>query len=329
MVLLLPDLFVLVVGLVAFALALICYELIKALINAMGGVPIIGRAIGAILSPVARALSWAAGQIEHGVDAAIGWSLHKTAELTEWFWRQFVSQSVAILHLAEIAGNQLYGLTGLRGLVHGVIRTVHGIEAGIKTIERQWHGIEHRVKALEGDVAHGIGADVLPRLRTLEREVTTAETKTIPAIRGIANTAENDVTQLRDWITKNVPLAGTVTFVGVVAWALSQLGLGGLRCDSLIGKNGLLTRRTCGLWNGLEDLLGLFVDALILTDLCAILPEAVTFFGYVEGALTGLISQAAAAVCSLPNQKWTTVTVAAGPRPPAQAFETASLPPDV
>lgn len=304
------------------ALALVIEDMIKHVADVVRGIQVVGGYLAGALDSIARAISSTAGAIESGIDHIVGGTWHLLASYLDRTWNQLEAHSSVIQHLAELVGRGLYSITGLRSLVHAAVRTIHGIEHGVKTLERDFKGIEHDVRTIERSIAHGIGNDVLPRIRSLERSLAHVETKVIPAVEGAETALQNDLTQLGEYIRSNFLSSATDAVTAAVAVALSALGLGGLRCSNLLSS---LSNRGCGLWSGLEDLLGLFIDAVILTDLCAILPDAVTAFGLVEGELTGLISQAADAVCAQPPAGWVELSVAPSQTPPPQAFDPATL----
>ena len=322
---LVPELGALGLALFCLALALAATIIVEALKNYMGGVPIIGKVIGSILNPVIHALSWAAGQLETGVDAILGATFHTLAKVLEWTFDYYKSQASLLLQLAHLVGNHIPVLSGIQAEQRVLQKEYKGIEHGIKTLNREYHGIEGQIGLLQGQI-YGLNEKGLRKhLRVLDREIAGIDTKIKDVVLPGINTAEGEVTQLGNFI-KAIPGTRYLDWVaGLVAAAVGIEIVNLLKCTFL---RNLWNKRGCGLWNGLEGLLALFIDTLILVDLCAILPEAVKFFGVVEGALTGLISQAANAVCAASNKNWTNPNVAPGPRPPAQAFDATSLAPD-
>ena len=127
-----------------------------------------------------------------------------------------------------------------------------------------------------------------------EREIDHLGDVVIPGIRDIARGAETDVSALRKWIADNIPLVGTTALVTAIAWALGQIGLGGLRCNSLLNS---LNKRGCGLWSGLEDLLGLFVDVAIFTNVCAVMDFLSPFVSEVAGPVVTALTDIGAELC--------------------------------
>lgn len=309
-------------AILCLALAALAAVLISGIFKSLGGLPGVGKYLASFGDAVAAAIARVLGLVFAGISAAVGGSLHWVAQTANRTWAIMRGTPAALAHVAGIVGTLVYTVSGLRALVHNAHTLAHTIARRFVLIGRELGRFEHQLATIEHEVAKGIGEDVLPRIKSLDKELNRIKHKVIPAIEADVNAIPGEIADVETWVGDNfVPLARAGLVTAVIA-ALGYLGLGGLRCNSLLSS---LKNRGCGLWNGLEDLLGLFVDALILTDLCAILPEAVKFFGVVEGALTGLISQAASAVCALPNQKWTTLNVAAGPRPPAQSFDPTTL----
>ena len=293
---------VLVVVLWGIAAALGIALVMRYIAGALESIPAVGPPLASGVRSIAKAITNACGALIGGIEGLVGAGLHLLARYLDHAFRQFVTHASLILHLARIVGGALYTVTGLRALVHQLSRAVHVVLHRFVRLGRELHGIEHRVKALEHEIAAGIGEDVLPRIKALDRELAKVEHKVIPAIEADVATAESDISALRKWIADNIPLPGTDAFAGAIAVALSLLGLGGLRCNSLLSS---LRNRGCGLWQGLEDLLGLFVDAVLFVDLCRLLPELEQLFSLVEAPLVEVIASAADAACAQPPAGWT------------------------
>lgn len=306
---------VLVLWVIAAALAI---SLIMAKIgDIFRGIPVVGGYIAGAVESVAQGIANVCGKLEHGIDGLIGASWHWMARYLDRTWHHMVADAHLGFRLAEAIGGHIYDLSGLRALVDALTKAWHGIEHGVKVLQREFHGIERRVKALERSIAEGIGHDLRVEIKALEHEVTKIDHKIIPAIRSEVATAEADVSALQKWVTDHALLVGTTALTGAVAWALSQLGLGGLRCPSFLRSLG---NRGCGLWNGIEDLLGLFIDAVLLSHLCDLPKWIEELFSPLLGELTGLISSAASSLCAQANSHWAKLEVANGPLPPPQTL---------
>lgn len=299
---------ILVVVLWAIATALAIALVMDKLSTILAGVPWVGGKLSDAVKSMAKAITNAAGTLEHGIDSIVGAAWHALSRYIDKLFNQFVAHSALILHLAQLVGNGIYSASGLRALVHTAVRVAHAAQAGVKTLEREYHGIEHRVKTIEREIGAGIGDDVRAQVKALEHEVTGIEKRVIPGLRQGIQAAEGEVTDLERWLGVQAGLSNLDWAKGLVVAALAALGLGGLSCSSLFN---LLGKRGCGLWNGLEDLFGLFLDAIIFTDLCGFLPEAEALFAELEAPLVDLVSSAADAACAHPPAGWTQLTAPA------------------
>jgi hypothetical protein len=305
MVLALPELILYALLFLTLALAFASRKITQALfgqlIALLQSIPAIGGYLASPFEAIERAIVDACGSIEGGCDRAMGWAWHNTARLLDETWRAIKSHAAAIASIAPIVGTLVAGYHVIRALVHDLTRAWHGIEHLVKRLEKEWHGIEARVKQLERDLTRGIGHDLHIGLRKLEKEWHTFRTRELPALEADVAAIPGEIAGLRKWIADNVPLVGTTALVGAVAWALGQLGLGGLRCPSFLNS---LNKRGCGLWNGLEDVLGLLVDGLIFLDLCHVIPTVEGLFADFEAPLVELVSAGANAACAHPPKGW-------------------------
>lgn len=279
-----PELAALALALFCLALALAATVIVKALISSMGGVPLLGRVIGAVLSPVAHALSWAAGQLEAGVDAILGATLHSLAKVIEWTLDYYKAEASALRIVAGLVGRGIYDVSGLRSLVHRLEKVWHGIEHGVRDLTRDFHRLSHKVDVIEHELTKGIGDDVLPRLRHLERELGHVENQVIPGIRSAADAAEADVSELAKYIADNFVTDAQLATEATAAAILAAAGLSWLRCNSN-PFNG--NRNACGLWGDLANLL-----ALAILDVAALasLYELIGIAQNVTPTITGLAS---------------------------------------
>ena len=270
----------------AFAAKQLSHALLGGIVSFLESIPVIGHSLAAPFNAVEQAVTSACGAVVSKCEALVGSSFHVFARFTDWLWHDLVAQATALLHVAKLVGNGVYGMTGLRALVHRLERTYHGIEHGVKTLTKEYHGIDRRVHRLEHELAAGIGNDVRVRVAGLEHELHRLRTRTIPAIEGEAARAEADVTALGKYIADNYVSNATTDIEAAVAVGLAALGLGGLRCNSNPWKG---NPNACGLWGDLADLLGLALALGLALDFttfvhdCQGLTEATA--GAVEAAV--------------------------------------------
>ena len=280
----------LVVGMI-----LLIRAFVNGLFSPLTGLPVVGGAIRGLLNAIVHALNAALGVAVKSAQTLVGASWHLVSRLTDWLWRELEKHANLIGYLAPLLASALLALRGIKFLAHHAASLVHSAPARFKAVAREVDHLFHRVKAIEHDLAHGIGNDVLPRIKSLDKRVAHLADDVIPAVEGANEALAKDISALGDYIRSNFLSSATDAVTAAVAVALSALGLGGLRCSSLLNS---LSNRGCGLWNGLEDLLGLLFDAVIFLDLCHVIPEATTLFADFEGPLTDLISSAANAACA-------------------------------
>ena len=293
---------VLVVALWAIATALAIVLVMDKLSSILAGVPWVGGKLSDAVKSMARAVTNAAGTIEHGIDSIVGGAWHQLSRYLEKWLNQLEVHSSVILHMARLIGHGLYSVSGLRALVHSAVRVAHAALHLAHTLEREYHGIEHRVKVIERTIGAGIGNDVRTKVNELEHWKAGIQKRVIPGLRQGIATAEGEVSDLERWLGVKAGLSNLDWATALVATALAALGLGGLRCSTL---SNLFGKRGCGLWQGLDDLLGLLFDAVLFVDLCQLLPELETLFADLEGPLVSLIASAADAACAQPPGGWT------------------------
>lgn len=252
-------------------------------------------------------------------EKVVGASFHLLAQFWDKLWNEVKSHAVAIAEAATLIGLLVNAYHALKALVHHLQHAGTAVGAGIKTLEREYHGIEHRVKTLERAVGGGIGADVLPRIKTLEREVAHVEGKVIPAVEGAETALQHDVTALGEYIRSNFLSSATDAVTAAVAVALGALGLGGLRCNNF---KSLLGKYACGLGSLLDDLLGIMIAGLALESVCEFLPLLENAFGLVIGPMVNLLNDVPLGACEKQPASWVNPSVTVGPTPPAQTLGT-------
>lgn len=301
------------------ALAHAIVAIMNAVANALQGLPGIGGTLAGAVDAIARWISHAAGVLGGGIDKMIGGAWHLLSNYIDHALEQFVEHSSAILHLAQLVGNGIYSVSGLRAFVRATAYAAHAALHLADKLEREYHGIEAKLRAIEHEIGAGIGNDV----RTSVDHLLKWE-----------KVARADIKTLEGEIGRDVPiaLADVESFLGIkpgirwLDWAggivTAALGLevfNLLRCNFL---KGLFNNRGCGLWSALDDLLGLFADGILFADLCQVPAWINEIFGPIEGFLVGLISDAANAACAQPPASYTFPNAKPAALPPSQSIGT-------
>ena len=282
----------LVLWIIAFVAALAV--IIGYIAGILHGLPYPIDQLAGPVNSLSQGLSNVAGKMFSKAEQIAGGAWHAFARYLDKTWEQMEAQAHLAWAQTEILAGHIYDVTRIRKAVDSILATFRGIEHGVKDLRKLWHGIEARVKQLEHDWTKGIGHDLRLQVGHLERDLGRVEHKVIPALEADIAHAGHDITALRKWVTDHIPLVGTAAFAGAVAWALSSIGLGGLRCPSLLNS---LKNRGCGLWNGLEDLLGLFVDVTLFTNVCAILDFVSPFVSDVAAPIVTALTDVGAGLC--------------------------------
>lgn len=132
---------------------------------------------------------------------------------------------------------------------HAATHALHRAEAALDGLDHLRARVNARLHAVEHTIAvtlpHEIG-----RIRTGERELE----RVYEDLRGRTKALERGAIKTFEWLRAHPFSAATAAFAGAVAIALTRLGLGAFRCNSL---KRLLNKRGCGLWSDLDELLGL------------------------------------------------------------------------
>jgi hypothetical protein len=286
---------VLVLVLWVLATALAIAVVMGYISGALSGLPFPLDKLAGPVKALAQVITSACGKLETGIDHLIGAAWHQLARYMDSLWHQIEAQASLMAQFGEMVGGQIYSVSGLRALVHRLEKAYVGIEHGIKTLTREFHGIEHRVKVLEHDIAKGIGNDIRAQVRGLEREVHGIEKGVIPELRQGIKTAEGEVTQLENFI-KAIPGTKYLTWAtAIVAAGLGSALFNFFKCPTFLNKT---LGRQCGFWNGLEDLFGLFIDTLLLANVCEILPFLETAVSDVADPIVIALTDVGAGLCS-------------------------------
>lgn len=273
-------------ALLALALALLIVAILRSLSKILGGIPGVGGWIAGKVDAMAQAITNALGAAFHGLDKLIGAAWHAMARYADQLWHQLEFTAHTLAVFGQILGNQLYSVTGLRSLVHRLEKVWHGIEHGVRDLTKAEHKLAHKVHVLEQEISKGIGEDVLPRVKTLEREITHVENKVIPDIRAGINTAETDISELAKYIADNFVTDAQLATEATAAAILAVAGLSWLRCNSNPFMN---NRNACGLWGDLANLLAL---AVISAATLASIYELIAIAQKVTPTITQIASEA-------------------------------------
>ena len=296
---------------VAYGIVLVERRLVTGLLNGLvtisSWIPLVGSVTAAVLTRAEQALNNQMSSWLASLEGHIATSWHSLARYVERLWAYQVTVATNLLHLAESVGHAV-GTDVFNAARQALLKGLHAAETDIRWLRKH---VLRQEKIITQTVAQG----VYPRLRTLEHEVAKTLPREIKAARTLAREAEDGVARLWDAVRGISTGVSVAAVTAIVAAAIAALGdFSFLKCPEWANLN----KRGCGLWNLLDDVLSLLVDALVFVDLCEVIPEAVTIFSEFEAPLVDLISSAADAACAKPPAGWSHFNVPAGPLPPAQ-----------
>lgn len=283
--------------------------LLNSLSHAVSIIPGIGGIASSAVHRAEQAISAALGDAESYFDGKLGLALHEAARLVDWTYREIKAHANLIYTLATLLLGQA-AVGALRAGIATLHGNVHGVTARVTNLYARVLHLEHRL-------AHTVDTNVLPRLGRLEREYDRVIDKRIAGLHDQVKAAEDLATRTWDYVRAHPWTVVTDAFVGAVAVALARLDLGWIRCPSM-GK--LFGKWGCGIGSLLDDLLSIVVSALILENVCAVLPVLEDAFGGVVGPVTHILTEVPLGGCETPPKSWVQLHVAAGPLPPRQTL---------
>lgn len=278
---------------VAFGIVFVVRKLTDALfgwlISALEAIPAIGGALAGPFKTVEQAVANALGSAEHAIDGAMGASWHLLARYMDWLWREIRGHSTLLLQIASTLPLVGTAIAVIRSLVHHTTTTNTAQGARIKHLEREYHGIDRQLRTLEKQVRGIDETGVKAKLGSLDKELAALEAQTIPAIQQTEAQSQSAIDNLYEWIKGKASLLGVGTFATAVAAALGLSSLSGFLCNEF---RNILGRGCSGLWSGLDNLLGWFVDLFFIVNLCDVIPLLETAYADVAAPAVGLLTEA-------------------------------------
>jgi hypothetical protein len=253
-----------------------------------------------------QVLTNAANKSEH----AMGYLFHGAAVLQEWATREMLHLAAETLSglewLAHVHVPKWAKLAALaafppaliaRLVAHEVAKELPGlIRVTRTTIENptkvitlkyaipylgQWRWLHDHWHSLQ---------EAISRTAALAPSVTFPHVTIFPRIRIL----ERDGAYVHKRLKRIEALLGVTAFAGMMA---ASLGLPNWRCLTR-GNVGRTARALCGIpTHVLNDLLGLLVDFLVITDICQVITLLSEAFAVVEGPLADFAGAAGGALC--------------------------------
>lgn len=275
---------------VAFACCVLCVYFAKAFFgaanSAVGWIPYLGKVVTSSLTKIEQKIVSFMSQAAAQMDAKMGAALHELARVVDWIGEEIRRHA----NLLELIAGILVGTAGV-GLV---TKLIQDLLRHSKVAQQTATKALHTAIALPRTIPRGIGEDVLPRIKRLERDAGHIIGVDIPGVRAGEARLYRGIDDLRKWVTRHALEAGTLATTAAVAWALARLGAGWIRCSNWnrVGKT------VCGLpshW--IDDLLGLIADVLIVENICQVIPWLEEGLSLVETPLVEALTYVGAGLC--------------------------------
>ena len=249
-------------------------------------IPWLGKKIDNGLHSVESRVTNFLGQAEQTIDARVAASWHQLTHTVEQLGAELRRNAVAIATIASLLTGNVWALL-IPSIRHKLQQWVNVIPKQIGELTKHVNTVERIIlKATPGQVRALVGSIVQPWERTIELDLS--------KLRARVKSLEDEASKLYERVKglTTVPLPAVAA--GVVAVALTYLGLGGLRCSNL---RNMLNKRGCGLWSDLEGVLAVIADVLVLTNICTVIPLLEDGFSAVAGPLIGVLTKAGAGLC--------------------------------
>ena len=172
---------------------------------------------------------------------------------------------------------------------------------------------ESKIDAKIKSLTHAV-AVTLPQDIGLIRAGESVITKDVAALRERTIALEDGAIKTWDWIKAHPVGVAAGAFAAAIAAVIGAFNFGAIKCSAL---GNMFSKRGCGMWGALDDLLGLLTDIAIIKEICSILPTFDSFISDLAVPAVGALTVAGAGVCS----------GSIGP-PPALAVPALYLPPN-
>jgi hypothetical protein len=253
------DLGVILGWTVGLAVCLLVVYFAKAFFGLAGGLlgklPVVGGWIDSGLTSIEHKIVSVMSGAAASCDARMGAAFHEMARLVDWLGEEIsrIANDVWTLAAHVVAHVTPAELTALS----------RNFYARLFTIEGNAERALRRIDTAEKRLARGIGADVLPRVKSLEGEFAHTIEHDIASLRARERALEDGAINTWRWIRTHPLSLASTAFAGAVAIALQRIGASWIRCNNWnrIGKS------VCGVpASEIESLLGLLVGAAALAN---------------------------------------------------------------
>lgn len=230
----------------------------------IGWIPYADKVLGKPIHSIEKKITHTLGRAEQKIDEAIALSWHNMARVVHFIGKEIAGAAETAWHLAQ----QAKAFVRHREVTHEIKAAVTPVKARAAGAERTGELARKEAKAVHNTVAHG----VYPRIKAAEHERAHVLNPGIESAREAARTAEDAAIASYKYLTKHRRSVIAGVFTGAVAWALTRVGGGWIRCNNWrkIGKH------VCRMpWKWIDELLTLSLALLVRVDPVVIAEAAV------------------------------------------------------
>jgi hypothetical protein len=225
------------------------------LAGAVGWIPFAGRVVSHSIHKIEQKISHGLGTAEQKLEVAVSWTWNNCAHLVMWVGSEIEAGAKTSWHLAQ----QAKAFVRRREVTHEIGAAVKPVRARAIGAQRVGRLARHEAHA----VAHSVAQGVYPRLRVGENERAHVLNPGIASARAQARAAEEAAIATYRYIVRHRTSVIAGAFAGAVAWALTRVGGGWIRCKNWreIGK------RVCRIpWSTIESLLAIGLATELVID---------------------------------------------------------------
>jgi hypothetical protein len=223
--------------------------------SSVGWIPGVGGLVKRSVHRIEQKISHILGTAEQKLEVGVSWTWNNCAHIIMWVGSEIEAAAKTSWHLAQ----QAKAFVRRREVTHEIKSAVTPVKAQAAGAARVGRLARDEAKAVHHSVAQG----VYPRLKVGEHERAHVLNPGVASARAQARAAEEAAIATYRYIVRHRRSVIAGAFTGAVAWALTRVGGGWIRCKNwrAIGK------RVCGIpWSTIESLLAIGLATELVID---------------------------------------------------------------
>lgn len=259
-------------------------------------------------TPVNAGFKWLdaeLGKLAQRLDKQVAVSFHRVARVIIDTAELFVGISALLLAIAYKYSTLKAAVDAVERLIHSQTHTVTTTKVAVDHLARTRKANEANAAAA-GSAAAAAATSTLVRfvghsavgtatgVQTGARPIAAEIPYEIAALRDRTKAIEEGLSDVYEQIKAHGVTIAKAGSLAAVTAAVLRLGIGWTRCNN-VGRVG---KALCGVpTKTIDGLLGLFIDVLVITDICKVVELLDTAAAAILGPLGGLAGKVGAALC--------------------------------